>query len=170
MSPTMDTESPINDLTRLLWQQRRSLERVLYLLKVQDLILASNDDSMLRHAVNDVQKALETIAEIEAARQELTIELGLSMGIDSNPSLEDLINRAPEPFDQMLSDHRDAFHTLVADITTMSINGQSRLERGLAVTREISSFVLGDAGDGGYDASGATVRGSAERTLIDRAL
>lgn len=166
----MDAESPINDLTRLLWQQRRSLERVLYLLKVQDLVLASSDDAMLRHAVSDVQIALDTVAELETARQELTIELGLGMGIESNPSLEDLINRAPEPFDQMLKDHRDAFHTLVADITNMSINGQSRLERGLAVTRELSAFVLGDAGDGGYDASGATVRGSTERTLIDRAL
>jgi hypothetical protein len=164
------TETPLTDLTRVLWQQRRHLERLHYHLKVQELILASGDDALLKHAVNDVQQTLTTIGEIEAGRRELTAEIGISMGLDADASLEDLVNRAPEPYEQILAEHRDAFLRLVSDITTVSLNGREQLQRGLNLTRELASFVLGDAGDGGYDRSGATVRGSAERGLIDRAL
>ncbi len=170
MATSSDTQASLNDLTRVLWQQRRVLERVHYLLKVQELVLASGDDGLLRHAVDDVQHTLESVGEIEAARQEFTIELGLAAGLGGSPTLDELIEWAPEPFDQMLTDHRKAFHTLVADITTVSLNGRAQLERGLNLTRQLSAFVMGDSGDGGYDASGSTVRGSAERRLIDRAL
>ena len=163
-------ESPLGDLSRVLWQQRRLLERLLYLLKVQELILTNGDDAMLRHAVTDVQNTLTTIGDVEAGRRELTAEIGISMGLDSDASLQDLINRAPEPFEQILGEHRDAFLSLVADITTTSLNGREHLERGLNLTRQLSSFVMGDAGDGGYDKSGSVVPGSAERRLIDRAL
>ncbi len=163
-------ESPLSDLTRVLWQQRRHLERLHYLLKVQELILAGGDQTLLQHAVNDVQLLVTTIGEIEAGRRELTAEIGISMGLDADASLEDLVNRAPEPYEQILAEHRDAFLVLVADITTVSLNGREQLQRGLNLTRELTSFVLGDAGDGGYDRSGSTVHGSAERGLIDRSL
>lgn len=164
------TVSPLSDLTRVLWQQRRQLERLQYLLHVQSLILSSGDDSMLRHAVDDVQRTLATIGEIEAGRRELTAEIGISMGLDADASLADLVNRAPEPFEQILAEHRDAFLVLVGDITTISMGGRDQLERGLTLTRELTSFVMGDAGDGGYDRRGASVAGSAERGLIDRSL
>ena len=54
-------ESPLSDLTRVLWQQRRHLERLLYLVQVQELILGSGDDTLLQHAVNDVQHTVTTI-------------------------------------------------------------------------------------------------------------
>lgn len=164
------TASPLSDLTRVLWQQRRQLERLHYLLHVQSLILSSGDDAMLRHAVDDVQQTLTTISEIEAGRRELTAEIGISMGLDADASLEDLVNRAPEPYEQILAEHRDAFLVLVGDITTVSLGGRDQLERGLSLTRELTSFVMGDAGDGGYDRTGASVAGSAERSLIDRTL
>jgi FlgN protein len=163
-------ESPLSDLTRVLWQQRRHLERLHYLLQVQELILAGGDQTLLQHAVNDVQLLVTTIGEIEAGRRELTAEIGISMGLDADASLEDLVNRAPEPYEQILAEHRDAFLALVSDITTVSLNGREQLQRGLNLTRELTSFVLGDSGDGGYDRSGAVVPGSAERGLIDRSL
>jgi hypothetical protein len=150
-------ESPLSDLTRVLWQQRRHLERLLYLVQVQELILGSGDDTLLQHAVNDVQHTVTTIGEIEAGRRELTAEIGISMGVDADASLEDLINRAPEPYEQILTEHRDAFLTLVSDITTVSLNGREQIRRGLNLTRELASCVMGDTGDGGHDRTGATV-------------
>lgn len=171
MNAASDTSaSPLSDLTRILWQQRRHLERLQYLMHVQALILSSGDDSMLRHAVDDIQRLLATISEIETSRRELTAEIGISMGLDADASLEDLVNRAPEPYEQILAEHRDAFLVLVGDITTVSLGGREQLQRGLTLTRELTSFVMGDAGDGGYDRTGASVRGSAERGLIDRTL
>lgn len=154
----------------MLWQQRRQLERLQYLLHVQGLILASGDDSMLRHAVDDIQKTTTAISEIELDRSELTTLLGTTMGIGSQVSLEQLVEAAPEPYDEILAEHRDAFLTLVADITTTSHSGRDQLRRGLRLTQELTSFVVGDAGDGGYDRTGTGVRGSAEHALVDWSL
>ena len=167
---TAPNDSPLGDLSRVLWQQRRLLERLLYLLKVQELVLGSGDDSLLRHAVSDVQQTLQSIADVEEGRRELTAEIGIAMGLDGDASLQDLVNRSPEPYEQILAEHRDAFLTLVAEITTTSLNGRQQLERGLSLTRQLAGFVMGDAGDGGYDRTGAAVQGSAERHLIDRSL
>lgn len=158
------------DLTRVLWQQRRLLERLLYHLKVQDLIIGSGDDSLLRHAVDDVQGSIQAIAEVEETRREIAVGVSRAMGLDADASLEELANRAESPFDQILAEHRDAFLALVADITTTSLHGREHLERGLTLTRQLAGFVLGDAGDGGYDRTGSSVPGSAERRLIDRSL
>ena len=171
MGMTLPTaESPFADLTRVLWQMRRLLERLQYHLKVQELVVGSGDDELLRHAVNDVQHTLETVAEVEAARRELTTEIGMANGLSGDPSLEDLVNAAPEPFDEILAEHRDAYLALVSDITTTSLNGRDQLERGLRLTRNMVSFVMGDSGDGGYDAHGSTVPGSTQRNLVDWSL
>lgn len=164
------TDSPLDQLTRMLWQQRRLLERLHYHLRVQSLLIASGEDDMLRHAVSDVQQTVDAIGELEYARTELVSGIGVSMGLDAEPSLTDLINRVPEPFEQILAEHRDAFLSLVTEITSESLGGRDQLERGLKLTRDMTAFILGDAGDGGYDSTGAAVAGSIERRLIDRSL
>ena len=170
MSSPPSSSDALHELTRVLWQQRRLLERVQYHLKVQELILASGDDAMLALAVNDVEETLRAVAELEAARVELTQDIGLAIGLGANPSLEKLAEIADEPFATMLAEHRTAFLELAADITAVSLNGRAHLERGLALTRQLTATVLGDKGDGGYDASGSVVPGSVERRLVDRSM
>lgn len=158
------------DLTRVLWQQRRLLERLLYHLKVQDLIIGSGDDALLRHAVDDVQASIQAITDVEVTRREVSAVVAGAMGLGDDASLQDLVNGAESPYDEILTEHRDAFLALVADITTTSLHGREHLERGLSLTRQLAGFVLGDAGDGGYDRTGSSVAGTAERRLIDRSL
>ena len=69
-----------------------------------------------------------------------------------------------------IAEHRTAFLELAADITAVSLNGRAQLERGLALTRQLTATVLGDKGDGGYDATGSVVPGSVERRLVDRSM
>ena len=40
----------------------------------------------------------------------------------------------------------------------------------MRLTRQMVALVMGDSGDGGYDASGSSVAGSAQRRLVDRSL
>ena len=160
----------LHQLTRTLWKQRRLLERVHYHLRVQELILAAGDDTLLTFAVNDVEETLQAVAETEAARVEITQDIGLAMGLGANPSLETLANECEEPFGAMLAEHRTAFLELASNITAVSLNGRSQLDRGLQLTHQLAATVLGDRGDGGYDASGSVVRGSVERRLVDRSM
>ena len=169
-TPPPATDSPLGDLTRTLWQLRRLLERLQYQLRVQELVVGSGDDDLLRHAVDDVHTSLVAISEVESTRRSLASEIGVSMGLGPDPTLQNLIDRAPAPFDQILTEHLDAYLGLVAEITTTSLNGRDQLERGLRLTQQMVSFVMGDAGDGGYDATGTATAGSTERRLVDRNL
>ncbi|MFQ5557656.1 MAG: flagellar export chaperone FlgN [Acidimicrobiales bacterium] len=164
------TADRATELSRLLWQQRRVLERLRYCLRVQDLMLDGEDAEALVMAVDDVHIVMEQVAEFEAARREQTIELGLHLGLGSEPSLQQLIDNTPPPFDEMLADHRDAFLRVVADITTLSLNGREHIQRGLRLTQDLVASVLGDRGDIGYDPHGGTVAAGHERHLIDRQL
>lgn len=170
MTSARDVDETLANLTRILWQQRRLLERVRYLMKVQELVLAGADDWMLTFAVNDVEEVMRVAAEVEAARVEITQDLGLALGLGANPSLQTLVDVAPDPFGPMLDEHRMAFLELAAEITSVSLNGRAQLQRGLDLTTSLTAAVFGDQGDGGYDSSGSVVRGSAERRLVDRSL
>lgn len=170
MTSARDVDEMLADLTRTLWQQRRLLERVRYHMKVQELILAGTDDWMLTFAVNDVEGLLRAASEVEAARVEITQDLGFALGLGANPSLQTLVDVAPDPFGAMLDEHRAAFLELAGEITSISLNGRAQLQRGLDLTNSLTAAVFGDQGDGGYDASGSVVRGSAERHLVDRSL
>ena len=170
MNSATDVDETLQNLTRALWQQRRLLERVRYHMKVQELILAGTDDWMLTFAVNDVEEVLRASAEVEAARVELTQDLGLALGLGANPSLQTLCDVVPDPYGPMLDEHRQAFMELASEITSISISGRAQLQRGLDLTKSLAAVVFGDRGDGGYDATGSTVPGSAERRLVDRAL
>ena len=113
---------------------------------------------------------------MEAVRVEATEEIGLAMGLGPTPTLEVLVAETEEPFSSMFAEHRTAFMELVSSITTVSLNGREHLQRGLALTLKLTSTVLGDRGDrsdrsdGGYDSTGAVVRGSAQRRLVDRSM
>ena len=109
MTSARDVDEMLADLTRTLWQQRRLLERVRYHMKVQELILAGTDDWMLTFAVNDVEGLLRAASEVEAARVEITQDLGFAFGLGANPSLQTLVDVAPDPFGTMLDEHRVAF-------------------------------------------------------------
>ena len=170
MTSARDVDEMLADLTRTLWQQRRLLERVRYHMKVQELILGGTDDWMLTFAVNDVEGLLRAASEVEAARVEITQDLGFAFGLGANPSLQTLVDVAPDPFGTMLDEHRVAFLELAGEITSISLNGRAQLQRGLDLTSSLTAAVFGDQGDGGYDASGSVVRGSAERHLVDRSL
>lgn len=170
MDSATNVDETLQNLTRVLWQQRRLLERVRYHLKVQELVLSGSDDWMLTFAVNDVEEVIRGVAEVEAARVEITQDLGFALGLGANPSLQALVDLAPDPYGAMLDEHRTAFLELASEITSISLNGRAQLQRGLDLTRSLTAAVFGDQGDGGYDAKGEIVRGSAERRLVDRSL
>ena len=168
MTAVTPPSDALHELTRTLWQQRRLLERVHYHLRVQELILAAGEDALLGFAVNDVEETLRAVAEVEETRERLTGDIGYALGLGSRPALVELIAATEDPFPMLLEEQRTALMDLTSKITAVSVNGREQLQRGLALTRELAATVLGDRGDGGYDATGAVVRGSAERRLFDR--
>ncbi len=160
----------VAELSRILWQQRRVLERLRYCLRVQDLMIDGEDSESLVMAVDDVQGAIDAVRELEAARQEMTFELASQLGQGRDMSFQQLVELVPPPFDEMLNEHRESFLRVVADITSLSLNSRENIERGMRLTRDLVHSMLGDAGDGGYDSRGTPVSGSHERRLLDQQL
>ena len=132
----------VAELSRVLWQQRRVLERLRYCLRVHDLMLGGDDSEALVMAVDDVHGAIDAVRELEAARQELIFELVGALGQDRNLSFQELIAVVPPPFDEMFSEHREAFLRVVADITSLSLDSREIIERGMRLTQDLVHSLL----------------------------
>lgn len=170
----MDTSDSAADglaeISRSLWQLRGMLGRLKYQLTVQDMVMDGPDQSAIRLAVDDVQSTVEEIEKLEARRNALVVEVTEALGLPPNATLQNLVEAAPAPYDEILREHRDAFLTVATEIATMSRGSRGRAERGVQMTRQMIAIVTGETPDAGYDSSGGSVRRQATRGLVDESL
>jgi len=145
-------------------------DRLKYHLTVQDLVMDGPDQDAIRLAVDDVQRTIQAIEQIEETRNALVVETTGELGLPANATLQDLIELSPAPYDEILREHRDSFLVAATEIATMTRGGHERAERGIELTRQMIAIVTGEAPDVGYDSSGGSVRRTATRGLVDEAL
>ena len=111
------------------------LELLLFKLEEEQLVLAGNRARWLAHAAGgrdgprpDPPHRVLRAAEVEA--------LGASLGLINNPSLADLADAVPAPWDDLLRQHRRAFLTLTAEISALASASRELLTTGQRVARE----------------------------------
>lgn len=156
-------------LSLILWQERELLEKLLYRLEVEQLVMATGQTRWLAHATRDVESVLEEIRGTEVLRAVAADEAAEQVGLAPNPRLSDLVERAPEPWRHMLAEHRDAFATLTTDITRLAEANKSLISAGVLAVRDA---LLGLGGEPRtYAPDGSVVTAAAVRSaLLDRSL
>ena len=156
-------------LSLILWQERELLERLLYRLEVEQLVMATGQTRWLAHATRDVESVLEQIRGTEILRAVAADEAAAEVELAPNPSLSDLVERASEPWKHILADHRDAFATLTSEITRLAEANKTLISAGVLAVRDV---LLGLGGEPRtYAPDGTVVAASNTRsTLLDRSL
>jgi hypothetical protein len=157
----------VAELSRVLWRQRRVLERLRYYLRVQDLMLDGDDSEALVMAVDDVHGAIDAVRELEAARQELTFEVAGALGQDRNVSFQQLIAVVPPPFDEMLSEHREAFLRVVVDITSLSLDNREIIERGMRLIDQADAVLELRTSEAAYAAASNVATRVVDNSFLD---
>jgi hypothetical protein len=93
------------------------------------------------------------------------VELGLS----PEAGLRELADAAPEPWSELLHQHRKAFLTLTSEIGGMADANRELLTAGQRAARETMLVVAGNVET--YGPTGQTVNGGARRpSLVDEAI
>jgi flagellar FlgN protein len=158
----------VEKLTWVLWRERELLEALLYRLDVEALVMSSGRTRWLTNAARDVDDAVEALREVEILRAIAADEAAEAVGLAPNASLGELIAVADEPWVGILIEHRDAFLTLVEEVSRVAQSNRALIVAGLRATQDT---LLGiDRGASTYTAAGSVDRGQSRSTVIDRSL
>jgi flagellar biosynthesis/type III secretory pathway chaperone len=160
----------LNKLSRVLWQQRQALERLLFRVEVQQLLLAAGRTRWMTAAAADVEHVLDDIRHRELERAVAVVDVAGELGLSAHDaSLQQLVEAAPEPWNHILTDHRSAFLALTAEVEQTTRHNRELLNRGLAATRDLLASLAGDDAPRGYGADGSVARLTPAAHLVDRA-
>jgi hypothetical protein len=152
-------------LSDVLWRERNLLELLLFKLEEEQMILTSGRSRWLGHATREVESVLDEIRGAELGRAVEADEVARELGLEPGASLAELADAAPEPWDELLRAHRDAFATLTMEISQLADGNRELLAMSHRATQE-TLLSMQDAHT--YDGSGQTAPSRAAARLVDR--
>jgi hypothetical protein len=125
-----------SQVASLLWQEREILERVLFKLHEEQLVAASGQVRWLGAASSELEAALLDVRRAEVVRAAKVDELAEQRGLPPGIALAQLADAAPEPWDEILLEHRAALRRLAAEIDAATVETRRLLEGGARSVRE----------------------------------
>lgn len=156
------------DLSSILWREREMLELLLFKLEEEQLILASGRTRWLAHATREVEMVLDQIRRTEVVRAAEVEFIGAQLGLGQSASLAQLADASPAPWNDLLREHRKAFLTLAAEVTTLAEANRDLLTAGQRAVRETMLAVVGSVET--YGRRGETVAAAPRMRLFDEAV
>ena len=157
----------MEDLSSVLWQERELLETLLYKLEVEQLVLAGGRTRWLPAAAREIDACLEQIRGVELLRAVAVDAVAAELGLDPNPSLQEIANKCEDPWHGIWLDHREAFTTVAAQIGHMSESNRTLLTAGYQAAQ--ATLLSMTEGAGTYGADGS-VDADRRTSLLDRSL
>jgi hypothetical protein len=166
----------LREVSAILWRERHLLELLLFKLDEEQLVLAAGRTRWLPRATREVEMVLEEMRQTELERAVEVSRLAVDLGLPAGASLRQLADAAPEPWEGILTEHRQAFLTLTDEVTALVQTNRELLNRGQKAVRDVLASI-GDgrievgAGYGERSALPGSVASSPGRPfLIDEAL
>jgi hypothetical protein len=167
----VSTETPMKsyeELSRLLWRQRRLIETLLFKLEVERLLLATGKIRWLDAATVEVGVVLDQIRHEDLAREALPLAI-IRRELDLGPeaTLTDIIDAAPEPWGEIFRDHQTALLAYIGEVEAAAASNRELLQRGLRSTQTFLSSLHTTAPADGYSRTGASVGTTLKPSIFD---
>ncbi|GGJ82613.1 hypothetical protein GCM10010123_10330 [Pilimelia anulata] len=158
----------LTDLSSVLFRTRELMELLLFKLEEEQLLLTAGRSRWLAHATREVEMVLEQIRQTEVLRAAHSQAVAAELGVSMDSSLTQLADAAPQPWHDLLHQHRKAFLTLTAEISGMAETNRDLLTAGQRAARETMLMVAGSVETYGRD--GQTVVADRRARLVDEAI
>jgi hypothetical protein len=163
----------IPDLAAVLWRQRELLERLVYRLECEQLLLASGRTRFLGTATGEVEALLAELQLIEVQRASFADRVAGECGLDPGATLEEIAAGVQPPWTEVLIEHRCALLTLIAELSALAETNRHLVAAGMKAVESTLATIGARQGTTsiGYDARGRreAITGHA-RTVVDRSL
>jgi hypothetical protein len=137
--------SGIAELASLLWREREILERVLFKIVEQQLLVAAGETRWLSAANREVEAAVHDLRRCEVERAVEVDAVAERLGLGPGQTLAALADAAPEPWDEILREHRTAVSDLASQLDVASKEARRLLDAGgRAVQEALRDLGAGD--------------------------
>ena len=163
----------VPDLAAVLWRQRELLERLVYRLECEQLLMAAGRTRFLGLATGEVETLLDELGVIEVQRAAVADRVAADCGLESGASLEEIAGTVQPPWTEVLIEHRHALLTLTAELSALAETNRHLMAAGMkAVETALANLGLRQGTTSqGYDAQGRTESIAGHmRTVVDRSL
>lgn len=157
------------EVSSVLWRERELLDILQFKLEEEQALLTTGRSRWLSRATNEVEVVLEELRKAELVRAIETDALARELGLEPGASLRTLAVSVPDPWAQILMDHRKAFLAATAEIQGMASCNRDLLNSGYrSLCDTLVSF---DGVPDTYTARGTTTAtGLGRARLVDGAL
>ena len=159
----------LNDVSNILWRERQLLELLIFKLEEEQLVLAAGRTRWLAHATREVDTVLAEIKRIELERAVEVEAVAKELGMTSAPSLRELAELVPAPWDQIFEEHRRALLEAAQEIDSVGKANRDLLSRGQQAAREALASI-GHIEIDSYTPTGTPADRSLGLRLIDEAI
>jgi len=129
----------LTELVNTLWRQREALELLLFKMDEEQLLLAAGRGRWLAHATREVELVVDQIRHTEILRAIHSDAVAQELGLRPNASLAALSDAAPDPWRDMLRDHRTAFLALTAEVNALAEANRDLLTSGQLSSGQLTS-------------------------------
>lgn len=159
----------LHEVSAILWRERNLLELLLFKLEEEQLVLSSGRTRWLANATREVEAVLDEIRSAEIARAVAADSAARELGLSADAGLRALADAAPEPWDELLRAHHEAFLSLTGEISRLADDNRELLAMSHRATQE-TLMSLQDSVQT-YDGSGqAAVLAEHGSRVLDRSI
>ncbi len=137
----------LQQVSDILWRERQLLELLVFKLEEEQLILASGRPKWLPQATREVEMVVKEIRLLEKTRAGAVDRLARHLGISPGPSLGQLVEAVPGPWQNVFREHRRAFLEFTETITSLTEANRELLQSGADAAREALAWLTSGESD-----------------------
>ncbi|MEX5720728.1 flagellar protein FlgN [Geodermatophilus maliterrae] len=156
-------------LSTLLWREQELLDLLLFKAEEKQYLILSGKTRWLARIAHEIEVVLDQLRTLEVERAAVTESLATRLGVGVDPSLRQLAEVAPAPWNDLLARHHEALLVLVTDLRSLSDANRELIEGGLsAIGNALLSVRPPSAGT--YGATGRSESSAHRAVTLDGAL
>jgi len=151
-------------LSTLLWREQELLDLLLFKAEEKQYLILTGKTRWLARIAHEIEVVLDQLRTLEVERAAATEAIAVTLGIGSNPSLRQVAEAAPAPWNDLFAKHHEALLVLVTDLRSLSDTNRELIEGGLSAIGEALLQVRTPTA-GTYGATGRSTDGGPHRAV-----
>ena len=156
-------------LSTMLWREQELLDLLLFKAEEKQYLILTGKTRWLARIAHEIEVVLDQLRSLEVERAGVTEEIATRLGVGANPSLRQLAEAAPAPWNDLYAKHHEALLVLVTEVRSLSDSNRELIEGGLAAIGDALLQVRTPSA-GTYGATGRSQGGVHRAVTLDGAL
>jgi hypothetical protein len=157
-------------LSTLLWREQELLDLLLFKAEEKQYLILTGKTRWLARIAHEIEVVLDQLRTLELERAAATEAIAVKLGLAANPSLRQLAEAAPAPWNDLFGKHHEALLVLVTELRSLSDANRELIEGGLAAIGDALLQVRTPTA-GTYGSTGRNTDGGPHRAVtLDGAL